>query len=188
MCAIWSFLLGIVGWFAVGFFGKPLLDFLNLRSQVHEEIIFTCDKAQESLRRLGAKVHATNDVTTWLPLPWHATNVIASLPLRWYLSKTGYDLVKAGGGLIGLSNSMGDDPSDYPRAASTKTQVRSMARETRNYYFMALAISSSTFWICTASDVSKRSRGSSLSKSGSKTPIIRPLPRFLGIPMAWPSS
>jgi hypothetical protein len=57
MCAIGSFLLGTVGWFAVGFFGKPLLDFLNLRSQVHEEII----------------------------LPWHATNVIASLPLRWYL-------------------------------------------------------------------------------------------------------
>jgi hypothetical protein len=25
----------------VGFFEKPLLDFLNLRSQVHEEIIFT---------------------------------------------------------------------------------------------------------------------------------------------------
>jgi hypothetical protein len=84
-CAIGSFLLGIVGWFAVGFFGKPLLDFLNLRSEVHEEIIFTgnigpgpgydksaCDKAQESLRRLGAKVHATNGVTTWLPLPWHA--------------------------------------------------------------------------------------------------------------------
>jgi hypothetical protein len=40
-CAIGSFLLGIVGWFAVGFFEKPLLDFLNLRSQVHEEIIFT---------------------------------------------------------------------------------------------------------------------------------------------------
>ena len=134
MCAIWSFLLGIVGWFAVGFFGKPLLDFLNLRSQVHEEIIFTgnigpgpgydksaCDKAQESLRRLGAKVHATNAVTTWLPLPWHATNVIASLPLRWYLSKTGYDLVKAGGGLIGLCNSLADNPSDLFRAGHTNS-------------------------------------------------------------------
>jgi hypothetical protein len=71
--------------------------------------------------RLGAKVHATNGVTTWLPLPWHATNVIASLPLRWYLSKTGYDLVKAGGGLIGLSNSMGDDPSDFHRATYTNS-------------------------------------------------------------------
>ena len=66
-------------------------------------------------------MHATNDVTTWLPLPWHATNVIASLPLRWYPSKTGYDLVKAGGGLIGLSNSMGDDPSDFHRATYTNS-------------------------------------------------------------------
>jgi hypothetical protein len=50
------------------FFAKPLVDFLSLRSQVHEEIIFTGNispmvagtadhlKAVESLRRLGAKV------------------------------------------------------------------------------------------------------------------------------------
>jgi hypothetical protein len=108
--AIVSFLLGVGGWLLTGFFGKPLLDFQNLRSQVHEEIIFTgnvgpmaagtsaYDKAEDSLRRLGAKVHATN--------------VTASLPLRWYLSKAGYDLVKAGGGLIGLCNSLADNPSD----------------------------------------------------------------------------
>ena len=82
--AIASFLLGVVGWLGVSFVGKPLLDFLNLRSQVHEEIIFTgnigpgpgydksaCDKAQESLRRLGAKVQATS--------------ITASRLLRWYL-------------------------------------------------------------------------------------------------------
>ncbi|MGH6798761.1 MAG: hypothetical protein ACREDI_10335, partial [Roseiarcus sp.] len=57
-------LLGGAKWLAVSFFGKPLLDFLNLRSQVHEEVIFTrnigqmvegtpvCEKAVESLRRL----------------------------------------------------------------------------------------------------------------------------------------
>jgi hypothetical protein len=68
----------------VGFFAKPLLDFLNLRSQVHEEVIFTgnigpmvagtpvYDKAVDSLRRLGAKVQATN--------------ITASGPIRWYLS------------------------------------------------------------------------------------------------------
>jgi len=39
--AISSFLLGGVGWFAAFLLGKPWLDFLNLRSQVHEEIIFT---------------------------------------------------------------------------------------------------------------------------------------------------
>ena len=106
--AIASFLLGVVGWFVTNFFGKPLLDFLNLRSQVHEEIIFTgnvdamvehkanYDKAVESLRRLGAKVQATNVSVSSLPF----------VPLRWFLSKQGYDLVRAGRGLIGLSNSL----------------------------------------------------------------------------------
>ena len=98
--------LGVAGWLAASFFGKPLLDFLNLRGQVHEEVIFTAnvgqmvantsdyDKAVNSLRRLGAKLHATNVTTSYL--------------LRWYLSIFGYDLAKAGGGLIGLSNSLGN--------------------------------------------------------------------------------
>lgn len=102
--AIASILLGVAGWVVASFFGKPLLDFLNLKSQVHEEIFFTrnvdamvtgtanYDKAVDSLRRLGAKVQAAN--------------VSASPPLGWFISKCGYDLVKAGGGLIGLSNSL----------------------------------------------------------------------------------
>jgi hypothetical protein len=105
--ALVSFLLGVGGWLLTGFFGKPLLDFQNLRSQVHEEIIFTGnigarvkgevkydeatrDKAVDSLRRLAAKVLAT-EATAWFLL-------------RRFLSMRGYDLVKAGGGLIGLSN------------------------------------------------------------------------------------
>jgi hypothetical protein len=36
---MWSVLLGIAGWFVASFFAKPLLNFLNLRSKVHEEII-----------------------------------------------------------------------------------------------------------------------------------------------------
>jgi hypothetical protein len=97
-------LLGIWGWLATSFVAKPLLDFLNLRSLVLEEMIFTGNvnkivegtptywTAVESLRRLGAKVQAT-DVT-------------ALLPLRWFLSKWGYDLTTAGSNLIGLSNSL----------------------------------------------------------------------------------
>jgi hypothetical protein len=102
--AIGAVLLGIAGWIVVSFFGKPFLDFLSLRSQAHEEIIFTgnagpmnadapsYEKAVESLRRLGAKVQATN--------------VSAQQPLRWFLSMRGYDLAEAGGNLIGLSNSL----------------------------------------------------------------------------------
>ena len=102
--AIGAALLGIAGWIVASFFTRPFLDFLTLRSQVHEEIIFTgnagpmtvgtasYENAVESLRRLGAKVQAT-DVT-------------ASPPLRWFLSKWGYDLTTAGSNLIGLSNSL----------------------------------------------------------------------------------
>jgi hypothetical protein len=102
--AIASVLLGVAGWFAASFFAKPLLDFLNLRSQVHEEIIFSgnvgtmvantpiYEKAVDSLRRLGAKVQAVN--------------VTASPPLDWFLSRAGYNLGKAGSSLIGLSNSL----------------------------------------------------------------------------------
>ncbi len=100
--ALASISVGVSAWIVVSFFGKPLLDFLKLKSQVHEEIVFTAnvgamvagtasyDKAVDSLRRLGAQVQATG----------------ASHPIAWLLSVLGYDLVKAGGGLIGLSNSL----------------------------------------------------------------------------------
>src|SRR5208283_3054798 len=76
----------------------------TLRSLVLEEMIFTANvnqivagapaygTAAESLRRLGAKVQATD--LTAPPL------------LRWFLSKWGYDLTTAGSNLIGLSNSL----------------------------------------------------------------------------------
>lgn len=99
-----SFLLGGVGWFVTNFFAKPYLDFRNLKSQVNEELTFTANVApidaespryrevSDSLRRLEAKVLTTNNTES--PL------------LRWVLSKQGYDLVNAGGGLVGLSNSL----------------------------------------------------------------------------------
>jgi hypothetical protein len=102
--AIASFILGGAGWLVVSFFGKPFLDTLNLRSQVHEEVVFAGNidemvvgtpvyhHAVESLRRLGAKMQTTN--------------VTAMRPLSWLLSWQGYDLVTAGSNLIGLSNSL----------------------------------------------------------------------------------
>jgi hypothetical protein len=126
MCStIVSFLLGVggavVGWFVTSFFAKPLIDFLNLRSQVHEEIIFTnnvdkmvdhkkanYEKAVETLRHLGAKVQATNENVSVSPL---------FLPLRWCLSTRGYDLRSAGRSLIGLSNSL----IEGDRAAETRS-------------------------------------------------------------------
>jgi hypothetical protein len=92
----------VTGWLVTSFFAKPLLDFLNLRSQVLEELIFTANiddetmplygTARDSLRRLGAKVLATNSTASWL--------------LRRFLSKWGYELAGTGGNLIGLSNSL----------------------------------------------------------------------------------
>jgi hypothetical protein len=104
--AIASFLLGSVGWLVASLLGTPFLDFWKLRGQVHEELIFTGnigamvagkpehENAVDSLRRLGAKVQATN--------------VSATPPLRWFFGILGYDLVKAGRSLIGLSNSLAE--------------------------------------------------------------------------------
>ena len=39
--ALASIPFGVAAWIVVSFFGKPLLDFLKLKSQVHEEIVFT---------------------------------------------------------------------------------------------------------------------------------------------------
>ncbi len=71
--AAFSAVSGAAGWFVTSFFAKPFLDFLALRGQVHEEMIFTgniwpmtahhkesYDQAVNSLRRLGAKIHAMN--------------------------------------------------------------------------------------------------------------------------------
>ncbi len=94
----------VVGWIVTNFLAKPYLDFRKLRSQVHEEIIFTANAAPmdvkdpryrevaDTLRRLGAKVLTTNKTESRL--------------LRWYLPRWGYDLAKAGNNLIGLSNSL----------------------------------------------------------------------------------
>jgi hypothetical protein len=100
--AILSVFLGVFGWFATSFIAKPLLDCINLRNQVLEEMIFTANvndekmqvygKSVESLRRLGAKVQATEVTAT--PL------------LRLCISKLGYNLSVAGSNLIGLSNSL----------------------------------------------------------------------------------
>ena len=89
------------------FFGKPFVEFLDLRRKVHEEIVYTgnvraigfgikenkvrFDEAVENLRRLGARVQAMNVSAAW--------------PLRLFLEKTGYNLGQAGAALIGLSNS-----------------------------------------------------------------------------------
>ena len=100
-------LSAFAGWFVASFFARPFLDFLTLRGQVHEEIVFTgnigpmtahykesYDQAIGQLRRLGAKMQAMN--------------VSATPPLRWLLFNSGYDLATAGTNLIGLSNALND--------------------------------------------------------------------------------
>jgi hypothetical protein len=100
-------LFAVAGWLVASFFAKPILDFLTLRGQVHEEIVFTgnigamtahhkesYDQAVGQLRRLGAKAQAMN--------------VSATPLLRWFLFKAGYDLATVGKNLIGLSNALDD--------------------------------------------------------------------------------
>jgi len=115
--AIWPFVFGAFGCFVANFFARPFLDFLVLRSEVHEEIIFTgnvgpmtADKpdyvvAVDSLRRLGAKMQAM-DVRVRTPLAQVPLLSLAQAPLRRFLPALGFDLATAGRDLIGLSNAL----------------------------------------------------------------------------------
>jgi hypothetical protein len=95
---------GFLTWIVTNFLGTPVVDFRTLSEQVQEELIHTgnvgpltahrseYDKAQEPLRRLGARMQSAKDTAEW--------------PLRWYVRFRGYDLQKASSNLIGLSNAL----------------------------------------------------------------------------------
>jgi hypothetical protein len=116
-----TFVVAVAGWLVTNFVAKPYLNFWNLRSQVHEEIVFTANVAPidvgsprylevaDSLRRLGAKVLTTNNT--------------AFPPLRLYLSKAGFDLAKAGDGLIALSKSLADSGPHHRAIYTNRIQV-----------------------------------------------------------------
>jgi hypothetical protein len=112
--------VGVLSWFAVNLFGKSFLDFLALRKEIHEELIFLSDvnppseqtlhegaeedykeevrifsDARQKVRRLGAKMSALN----------------ASVYLTPYLLRNlGFDLDSAAKNLLALSTAF--EPED----------------------------------------------------------------------------
>jgi hypothetical protein len=100
------FVLGALGWFAVNFFGKPLLDFLTLRKEIQEELTFLAnvgppenstlyergDEAyaeevkafrdfHRSIRRLAAKMSAMG-VSLEIPLYKLASRALDTMGFR----------------------------------------------------------------------------------------------------------
>jgi hypothetical protein len=123
---------GIAGWLVASFLGKPFLDFLALRGQVHEEMIFTANvgpmighdketynKARESLRRLGARMHGMN--------------VSATPQLRWFFNYFKFDLATAGGNLIGLSNALSPSETTYDDRVYHVNKIQIGLRLPRTY-------------------------------------------------------
>ncbi len=103
---MWPVLLGIAGWFVASFFAKPLLNFLNLRRRVHEEVILHSANIDTMTRPLGLAYLETVMSLHSLRANVQAMNSSASGLLRCFLSIRGYDLAEAGRGLIALSNSL----------------------------------------------------------------------------------
>jgi hypothetical protein len=112
---------GAIGWLATSFFAKPFVEFLTLRNQVHEELVFTGNvgqmtahreaehaKAADALRRPGAKMQAMDATVRAGSSKGAAVLWVAQAPLRWFLSNLGFDLAAAGRSLIGLSNALTD--------------------------------------------------------------------------------
>jgi len=106
-----SVILAIAAWFATNYLGRPLLKFIDLRSEAHETIfryanilserpasLAHAEDGRAQLRQLGAKIDALR--------------VVLPPPIGWCLSICRYDLRTAAEGLTGLSNSLGTHDSD----------------------------------------------------------------------------
>lgn len=85
--AVTTVLLGVAGWLAASFFGRPLLEFYELRRDVHQEILFTDNIGTLELRPDGNRAKFDEAVITLrrLGTKLHAFNVRSRYPLRAYL-------------------------------------------------------------------------------------------------------
>jgi hypothetical protein len=123
---------GVAGWLAASFLGKPFLDFLALRGQVHEEMVYRAnvgpmvgydkekfDEAIEVLRRLGAKMHAMN--------------ISATPQLRWFFKYSKFDVATAAGNLIGLSNALSPLETTYDDRIPHINKIQIALRLPRTY-------------------------------------------------------
>jgi hypothetical protein len=134
MDLVWTFAVGVAGWFVTHYLAAPILTFSQLRRAIHEELFFTKnigwvnangtlspteekrhDQAVTELRRLAARMSALN--ATWPHL------------LSLYLSYRRYDFYKTIKGLTGLSNALAD-PADH---AQFVTQVEEALLLPRSY-------------------------------------------------------
>jgi hypothetical protein len=125
LSVLWPFLIGVLGWIAANFAGKPLIEFLSLRKEIQEELIFLSNvysprketreygeeaynnerrmfsDAQTTIRRLGSKLNALN-ASLYKPLPY-------------VLRAMGYDLNDAAKKLLGLSTQYDDNDRTLTR-------------------------------------------------------------------------
>src|SRR5262249_28515021 len=102
-----AFLGGIVGALASDFVRVPFRQFFNLRAEIRSEMLRLANvsaldltrnlEAQETLRRLGARMMAFGETET----------VVVKI-VRW----RGYDPKEAGSGLIGFSNTFSERGSE----------------------------------------------------------------------------
>jgi hypothetical protein len=107
--AIGTILLTLCGWVLVSFLGKPWLDFRDLKRRVHVEIIYSGNIGGEVQGEVEYNKEALNETVgslRRLAAEMYAAKASAVRPLAWFFDKRGYNLIKAGAGLIALSNSL----------------------------------------------------------------------------------
>ena len=106
--------IGGIGWFITNMLIGPWRDFLQLRKEIHEAVIFTAnvfptvpDGLQSPVARDERHIQAIHEIRQ-LAARLQAANHSFWKLHRWYAAKRGYDLDLAGKSMIGLSNSTGD--------------------------------------------------------------------------------
>jgi hypothetical protein len=117
--SISGFVGGFVAWFCSNFFGRPIVKFLELRSEAHRFLYYyaninfdrppnsrNADDAQKCFRSLGARLDALR--------------TSSPRPIRRLFVWLGYNLESAATGLTGLSNTLASGSEE----AATKFRVQ----------------------------------------------------------------
>jgi hypothetical protein len=103
---LWPAVSGSAAWFATKLILNPIFEIYDLRKRAHQSIIFTSNVSEIQGREAVVSASARlREVACELQAATESLNPVSKW---WFRKRHGYDLLKAGAGLIGLSNSLFD--------------------------------------------------------------------------------
>ena len=103
---VFSLAAGGIGWLLFHLVGKHLIKFYELRSDIHEALVYHANVRDDTLEPYRSDAR---DELRRLAACLAALDIALTKPNRAFMTKRQYDLERAVGDLIGLSNSFHKD-------------------------------------------------------------------------------